>query len=171
MGYKVYYSRLWDIGDKYPNASSTIPGVILLNEVWASMLILHKDDQTVMDAFLMTMGHEVTHQKKNYSYLNPFSKNEKFVYWVNEVYADFGGASLCLDSDVDRAVHSLEWKKKLRGDRDKDHYMHPSWKKRIGFIQNRTFDKKLICEIASLTKCGDQSLVNRISDYFGEISI
>lgn len=50
------YSWLWNAGCKKPNASSSIPGVVLINSEWAFLLVTHYKDEAVVDAFKMTMG-------------------------------------------------------------------------------------------------------------------
>lgn len=79
-GYKVVYSWLWDAGGKVPNASSSIPGVILVNSHWAFLLVMHEGNGVITDAFKMTMGHEITHQQNDYFFIEPFTNAGKFVY-------------------------------------------------------------------------------------------
>ena len=90
-GCRLVYAWFWDAGDAMPNASATIPGFILINSVWAYLLIAENDNEVVMDAFDMTICHELTHLDNDYLYIEPFTKESRFVYWVNEVHADFGG--------------------------------------------------------------------------------
>ena len=78
------FSWLWDGGGKVPNASATIPGIIFINAEWAARIVLFPDNEDMHNAFRLTMGHEFTHQENDYFFLEPFTKNEKFVYWVNE---------------------------------------------------------------------------------------
>lgn len=41
-------------------------------------------------------------------------KNEKFVYWVNEVNADFGGIVKASDGKINPALQAMEYKRKVR---------------------------------------------------------
>lgn len=40
---KIRYSWFWSAGVHVPNASATIPGLILINAEWASRIILNRD--------------------------------------------------------------------------------------------------------------------------------
>ncbi len=168
-GLKIGCSWLWDGGGSVPNATSTIPGVILINAEWASTLVLRYNEEIVRDAFGMTMGHEITHQEGDYFYLEPFTKSSKFVNWVNEIHADFGGIKKVFDGDMDRGLRSLEFKMKCKGKRDRDRHSHPSWKHRMEFVSNGIFDDKTIKKIAIMTECKDEILVERVCDYYGDI--
>lgn len=170
-GYKVVYSWLWDAGGKVPNASSSIPGVILVNSQWAFLLVMHEGDGVITDAFKMTMGHELTHQENDYFFIEPFTNAGKFVYWVNEVHADYGGIVKAFDGDVLRGIRAMEFKRSCKGIRDKDHRTHPSWKNRIGFISDYDFDRNLIRTIAYMTGCEDMELVNRVCSYYNAITL
>jgi len=168
-GVRVIYSWLWDAGGKVPNASSTFPGLILVNAKWAALLVLFQGNEDVYNAFKLTMGHEMTHQENDYFFLEPFSKASKFVYWVNEVHADFGGVEKAFDGDTYRGIRAMQFKKQYKGDRDKDSHSHPSWSRRIYFITNfDCFDERLIREIAVITGCKNKKLVEQVCYHFNE---
>ena len=168
-GIRLVFSWIWAIGCKLPNASATIPGLILVNPEWAYQLVMHHDDELVTDAFKMTMGHEITHQKKDYSFFNLISKDERFVYWVNEVHADFGGIVWAFDGNMYKGLRVLEYKCSWNRESDKDSWMHPSWKRRIDFISNYDFDERLIRKIADITGVSNQKLIAQVVGYYEDI--
>lgn len=168
---KVIYSWIWDCGCTVPNASATIPGVILVNAEWAALIALYPDREDIHDAFRLTMGHEMTHHEKDYFFIEPFSKASKFVYWVNEVHADFGGIVKVFDANAEQGMSAMQFKKACKGDRDKDGHSHPSWKRRIEFIGNYDFNRELILKIAHITGCKNKELIQRVCEHFEEINL
>lgn len=129
------YLWIWDCGGRMPNASSTIPGIIMINAEWAAMLAIHSQEECVRDAFEMTIWHEMAHQEGDYFFLEPFSKSSRFVYWVNDVHADFRGIEKVFSGDVECGIRSLEFKLKCKKANDKDTHSHPPWKRRIFLYQ------------------------------------
>ena len=169
-GARILYLWFWDYGGKYPNAAATIPGLIVINCAWALLLIDKCNDETTTDAFNMTVGHERTHQEKDYPYIRPFTKNQKFVNWINEIHADYGGIMKAFEGDVNRGINALEFKKNCKGDKDKDHRSHPSWKSRIDYmdhIKKNGFNANLIKQVAKDTGCKDQKLINKVCEHYG----
>lgn len=83
---KIIYSWFWSAGVHVPNASATIPGLILINAEWASRIILNQDNPHMHDAFALTVCHEMTHQENDFYYFDLFSADGKFVNWVDEVH-------------------------------------------------------------------------------------
>lgn len=166
---RIVFSWLWDGGGKVPNASATIPGIILINAEWAARIVLFPDDTDMHNAFRLTMGHEFTHQENDYFFLEPFTKNEKFVYWVNEVHADFGGIVKAFDSKINPALRAMEYKRKSKIREDRDTFTHPSWERRMYFVREFDFDEKLIREIATIVGCKNEQLIQRVSKHFDGI--
>ena len=165
----IVFSWLWDGGCKVPNASATIPGIIFINAEWAARIVLFPDDEDMHSAFRLTMGHEFTHQENDYFFLEPLTKNEKFVYWINEVHADFGGIVKAFDGDIKQGLRAMEYKRKSKIREDKDTFTHPSWERRIRFIREYDFDVKLVRQIANMTGCKNEQLIDRVSRHFDEI--
>lgn len=114
----IVFSWLWDSGGKVPNNFAIIPGINFINAEWAARIVLFPDDADMQNAFHLTKGHEFTHRKDNYFFLDPL-KNEKFVYWINEVHVDFGGIVKAYDGKINLALHAMEYKRKskIREDR------------------------------------------------------
>ena len=94
----------------FPMRSATIPGLILINAEWALRIVLNQDNPYMHDAFALTVCHEITHQEKDYYYFDLLSVDGKFVNWVDEVYADFGGVQKGLEADRSRAAFAMEYK-------------------------------------------------------------
>ena len=168
---KVHYLWFWDAGGKFPNAAATIPGNILINAVWASLLAERYNEETVVNAFKMTVCHEITHQENDYFYIEPFSKNQKFVNWVNEIHADYGGIIKAFDGDVNRGINVLEFKKNCKGGKDRDGQSHPSWKRRIEYIRKYDFNDDLIKKVAEITGCKNQKLINMLCMFYDNIEL
>ncbi len=124
-----------------------------------------------MEAFRLTIGHEMTHQEKDYFFFKPFSKAQKFVDWVNEVHADYGGIVKAFNGDVYRGIKALEFKEKCKGDKDKDGLSHPAWKRRREYVEKYDFNADLIKEIANFTGCNDKKLVESISNHYQGIEL
>jgi hypothetical protein len=122
----------------------TIPGIVLLNAKWTIRVVLDQDNPYMYDAFAMTTGHEITHQEKNFYYFDLFTVDGKFVNWVDEVHADFGGALKGLDGDRTRATFAMKYKLSCKRNNDMDKRSHPSWKRRIEYINNCDFNDRLI---------------------------
>lgn len=168
---RIAYSWLWDSGGRVPNASSTIPRLILVNAEWAAMIVLLQNDEKMHDAFRLTIGHEMTHQNDHFFLARPFSKNARFTYWVNEVHADFGGAVMAFEGDVARCAEAMQFKKKCKGERDRDGYSHPSWRRRIEYIRDNDFNRELIYKIANITGCKNESLIEHVCDQYKDIKL
>ena len=168
---KIAYLWLWDFGGKVPNASSTIPGIIMLNAKWAEILIAHNKEDHVRDAFELTIWHEMAHQNGDYFFVEPFSKSSRFVYWVNEIHADFWGVKNAFSGDVERGIRAMNFKRACKKGHDKDMHSHPSWGNRIRFITKYDFNEVLIQKIAKETKCENQELIDRLCSYYEGISL
>lgn len=166
---KIVFSWFMDGGRKVPNASATIPGIIVINAEWATRLVLYPNDEKMKAAFQLTMGHEFTHQENDYFFLEPFTKEEKFVYWVNEVHADFGGIVKVFEGSVEKGLRAMEYKKRYKNHKDKDSFTHPSWERRMNFIKEYDFNVNLIREIAGIVGCRNEKLIRRVEKHFDEI--
>lgn len=86
-------------------ASLTWNKKMVLNPEWSIQLIL--DNKNAENAFLITLGHEITHKDGDFPNKGAHYKNKKFINWVNEVHADFGGAEKMVNSDRQKLVDSI----------------------------------------------------------------
>lgn len=107
---QIRYFWFLSAGIHVPNASATIPGLILISAEWASRIVLNQDNPHMHDAFALMICHEITHQEKDFYYFDLFSVDGKFVNWVDEVHADFGGVQKGLGSDRTRASFAMKYK-------------------------------------------------------------
>lgn len=57
---------------------------IVLNPEWAIQLVL--DNENAESAFLITLGHEITHIDGDFPNIKLTRNDKKFVNWVNEVH-------------------------------------------------------------------------------------
>jgi len=164
---KVVFTWLLDGASCIPNAMSLFPGLIAVNAEWAARLVLIGDDE-VKRAFRFTMGHEMTHQSGDYMFLEAFTRDRKFVNWVNEVHADYGGAMLAFDGNINDALSAVRYKAKdfLK---DKDYQTHPSWKRREDYLKVGAFDIDLIKGIANEVRCSNNALIDKVCKHFEPI--
>lgn len=72
-------------------ANSQFKNKIYVSSEWA-VLLLKNDNEEIKNAFLFTLGHELTHKDKSFPTNKYRKKDLKFINWVNEVYCDFGAA-------------------------------------------------------------------------------
>lgn len=128
-------------------ASSIIPKRITISPEWAVNLILFNDCE-VENAFYLTVGHELTHKDGDFSKKCTVVRDKKFINWINEVHADFGAAKKMVDSNRNKLIDSMKYKLALK-ENDKDGPTHPSWKRRLEYVSNYSFDEKLIKQIAN----------------------
>lgn len=168
---KLKYAWFWSAGVHVPNASATIPGLILINAEWASRIVLDQDNPHMHDAFVLTICHEMTHQERDFYYFDLFSTDGKFVYWVDEVHADFGGIIKGLEGSRVRAKNAMNYKLSCKRSFDKDKRSHPSWNRRMEYVSNYDFDEKLIEQIASDCGCNNTKLISAIKNYFDKIEL
>lgn len=141
---------------------------ILVSPEWAyRLLCCHSDD--VENAFLITLGHEMTHKaNKDICTCSINIKNSKFKAYINEVHADFNSTHILCNNNRDKLVNALLYKKssatKLNGN-----YSHPSWDKRIEYATNYNFNEELIRKIASDVKVTDEKIISIACHHFDEI--
>lgn len=168
---KIRYSWFWSAGVHVPNASATIPGLILINAEWAARIILNQDNPHMHDAFALTVCHEITHQEKDFYYFDLFTADGKFVNWIDEVHADFGGAEKGLNGERSRAYLAMEYKLSCKTKEDRDTRSHPSWNRRIDYITNYDFNDDLIDKIAFECGCNNDRLITKVKRFFDTIEL
>ena len=163
----VLFSWAMDMGSNKLNASASIPGLIVINAAWAAQLVMYSDIETER-AYLITIGHEIMHQTKEFRYFTPFKSEIKFISWINEVRANYGAASIMFSGNRSILLNALYYKLNANGECG-DTLLHPSWEKRIKYTREYNFDKELICKIAIDSGCTNQKLINKICDYYKPI--
>lgn len=166
---KIVFTWILDGASCIPNAMSVFPGLIVVNAEWAARLVL-LDDEVVKMAFRFTMGHEMTHQSGDYVFLEAFTKDRKFVNWVNEVHSDYGGAQLAFNGNINNAITSIRYKAK-DFKVDQDSQTHPSWKHREEYIKKGMFDDILIKRIAYNAECSNKALIEKVCNHFAPIKL
>ena len=168
---KIAFLWLWNFWGRIPNASATIPGIIMINSEWAFQLVVNGGNEVVRDSFYMTVWHEMAHQKGDYFFLELFSNSSRFVNWVNEVHADYYAIEKSFDGSLKRGIPAMDHKLQMKNNKDKDSYTHPSRKRRKEFVEKYDFGEELIREIARITNCCDSSLIEKVSSFFEPISL
>lgn len=167
---RIVFSWLFDFGSNTLNACALLPGIIIFNSEWAAHLMLSRDEET-LNAFKATMGHELAHKDNDYVFWEFWTKDKKFVNWVNEVHADFGGAEKSFDLSRENQICALQYKLIYKGKRDKDTAGHPSWKRRLEYVTKHNFNEHLIELIAADTGCKNEKLVNNVKSHFSYIEL
>lgn len=136
---------------------------------WATQLVLYNSVET-HNAFLITIGHELTHKDCDIFFLKHGLRNIRFVAWVNEVHADFGATQKMANNNRQELVNSMKYKKSYK-EEDKDKTNHPSWERRIYYAEHFDFGKELIQQIAKDAGCKNQKIINRVCQHFQEIKL
>lgn len=148
---------------------------IVATPEWAATIVLDASAES-RNAFLMTLGHELTHKEGDFNPLigflvsilcltNPIS-GLRFVAHVNEIHADFGAVEKFAKDDKEKQIAAMQYKTKRKNERDKDTIAHPSWKHRIEYIEKYNFDKNLIKKIAKRSGCKCQKLIALVAKYY-----
>jgi len=166
---KIRYAWFWSAGVHTPNASATIPGLILINAEWAARIIIDNDNPSMHDAFAMTVNHEITHQENDYFYIDLLSPDGRFINWVNEVHADYGGIHKAFNGDYKRAISAMKYKVSCKKREDKNSRSHPSWEQRMKYVQFQAFNDELIDAIAKECRCTNDNLIKSVKDHFDEV--
>ncbi len=164
---KIKFSWLFDIKPHILNSHVFFNKYIVMNSKWATRLILFNDAET-NNAFNITVGHEITHTENQFCFLKFGIKSIKFIAWVNELHADFGGAKKMADGSREKLLASIEYKKKLHID-STDTISHPSWDRRETYARKYDFGPGLVSEIAKDVGFNDQKIIDRVCEHYKEI--
>lgn len=149
------------------NAKAVQPNHILVSPEWAAKLLLSKNE-AIRNAFSITLGHEIMHNEGDFSCKHIYSKNKKFVNWVNEVHADFGAAQKMVNSNKQKLIDAIIYKRAFKNKKkwDKPYDTHPSWNQRKQYATNFDFDDILIDQIAKDTGCENEDLKDKVKSFY-----
>ena len=167
-GYKLFFKKIPYV-NPHNLSAETVFHRIYVTPAWAAQLVLHDTDDT-RNAFIMTLGHERTHDDKVYRF--PLLAYLYFIRHVKEVYCDFGGAKKVCNSSRDKLIESIAYKmdfQKRSNKKDNEDCTHPSWERRRYYAENFDFGEKLIRQIAKDVKCRNQWLINSVIRSYDEI--
>lgn len=163
--YKIIFS-LWKDGfTTLLNAKAVPPNYIIVSPEWATRLLLY-DNEATRNAFLITLGHEMTHNENDFPTTGFHGKNKRFIDWVNEVHADFAAAEKMVECDRQKLLESIIYKRSFKKKWDKDDSSHPSWNKREIYAQKYDFNDVLIGQIQEDTECTNHKLVQKVKDFY-----
>lgn len=110
--------------DKCLNGNAFFGKIVILNPEYATRLILYNDDG-LQNAYNITIGHELTHKDKQLRAPFRLGKNHsKFIAWVNEVHADFGGTQKRANSDRNKLIKAIKYRLAIKKE-DKEDNIHP----------------------------------------------
>ena len=154
------------------NANSSFYKIICVSGGWAVRIISHNDNETE-NAFLVTLGHELGHKKKQYNRICNL-RNFRFLSWVIETNCDFFGAYKMIDGCRKDFISSIEYKINIKNIKIKDTKIekplfHPTWIHRLDYAVNYNFDENLIRRIAVDTGCTNEKLIRDVIDFYDEI--
>jgi len=150
---------------------------ILATPEWAARLVLNGSSDT-QNAFLITLGHELTHKDGDFSDLKYDKSTKRFIAHTNEVHADFGAAQKVANSSRNILLKSIEYKSNyVKTHKDwlswdsvnKSDSTHPCWLKRKEYVENYDFDENLIRKIATDTNCSNQEVITKVIKHFVSI--
>ena len=163
----IVFSWAMDAGENVLNASPKMPGCVLLNSAWAARVVLYDNEDTI-NAFKITVGHELTHKDKEVRELLHLKINRKFIARVSEVHADFGAAQKMFCSNRNALLASIDYKKLLKKV-DNEDFRHPTWQRRKEYVLNYDFNEELIRIIANDVNCHNEKLIKRVVNFYDEI--
>lgn len=165
INFSFYF--LYDTFTESESMCITKHNKILANPAWAAKMVLFYSTK-VEKVFFITVGHEITHIEKEFSFKCLHAEERKFVRWTNEIHADFGAAEKMANSNRHELLEVIDYKinQKLY---NKDSNSHPSWKHRKGYVENYDFDINLINKIANDTDCINKELIEDICDHYQPI--
>lgn len=153
----------------YCNAGYRKNSPIVATPGWATKLVFD-DSYDTQNAFIMTLGHELTHKENDINPWRYLGRNQTFVAYSNEVHADFGAIVKFAESDRNKQIQAMEYKLNLKKD-DKPSLAHPSWRQRIEYVKNYDFDEILIRKIAEDTNCHNEKLIQKVIEHFEPIRL
>lgn len=167
-GNRIVFSWLSDTGNTILNASSMVPGCVVFNAEWAAQVVLYDSEET-MNAFKITVGHELTHKDNEIAWWRYWRRAERqFVAQVNEVRADFGGNMRMCGSNRETLLNAINYKKQLRA-QDNGDFLHPPWYKRYEYVERYDFGAELINKIADDVGCYNQGLREYVINHYSDI--
>lgn len=167
-----------------PNGNSTLDDRICMNVPWLDLVLTHKDDPKLLDAFHLLVQHEIAH-KEAYIEGAPSREENKFLHRMDEVYADFRacerlGISGEYGAELMRYRYrffkkrsSFDWFSLTPG-KDYDYgttktdTRHPTSADRIKYLEHGSFDDKVFYDIAKKADCNSKDTIDRAKQYFLE---
>ena len=139
---------------------------------WAEKLVFSNSEE-VRNAFLMSLGHELTHKENDANILSGlFVKNGiKFIAYANEVHADFGAVMKFGEGNKEKQLKAMKYKQSCKRNPNASDFFHPSWNERYAYINTGMFDENLIRRIAKNVDCTNEHLIEKVINHFEEIHL
>lgn len=154
------------------NAGLLKKSSIVVTPEWAAKLVFENTDDT-RNAFLITLGHELTHKDKEIFPLRYGFRWLSLIAYINEIHADYSAAQKMTDSKRSILLRSIDYKRhhkvEIRGMQDKDTPEHPSWSRRKSYVETFNFDAKLIRKIAHDLDCKNERIINHLIEFYDDI--
>ena len=164
------------------NASSNIRPFIFFYHSWYAHLSTFGNQEDTINAFVHTLGHELghkhwdSHDKEiiHQYHINFTSTERRYINWCRELHHDYYGAYLLDELGRDNLLLSYQYKQYYNTEfihrMDEDTVSHPSWSRRIQYVENYDFTYDLLRQIA--TDVGlkrDHPLMKMIEEYYDDI--
>lgn len=157
----IYYFLL---SPNKENANSSIPYIVRINSKWIIELINNYNNKELINAFKITIGHELGHKQKHINRLK-YLFDLRFLSWVQEVYCDFYGTDLMADGIKANLISSIIYKSKNKNCNKCDS-SHPSWNNRLEYAKTGIFNEKLINQIYEDSGCNNATLLDKVIDFY-----
>lgn len=163
--YKLYF-YYYLLEPNKPNANAFSYKKIKINSAWAIKLLNNLNDEELLNAFAITIGHELGHKEKHINRLYHLP-NLKFLSWVQEVYCDFYGTAILAKNEKNKLISSIMYKMKNKN-QDYSDTSHPSWNQRLEYARYGQFDDKLIAKIYENSGCKSEKILSIVLDFYEE---
>ena len=119
--------------------------------------------ERILDFFIFTLGHEMTHKEGQYRPVFAAGQRRKFAAWVREVHADLGSLHKTglTPERAEKCIRNRVKKGKIvsRG-------FHPSWEYRIAMMKMKCFDGAVIDRIAGDMGMHDRRFCRRVKKFY-----
>ena len=125
--------------------------------------VLDEGTEWILDYFLFTLGHEMTHKEGQYRPVFAVGRRRRFAAWVREIRADLGSLYKT-GLTPERAETCI--RNRMRGGTDVSRGFHPSWEYRIAMMKMKSFDGALIDRIAEDLGMHDRRFVRRVKNFY-----
>lgn len=161
--YSIIFYPFYDLFTKSPSICIDVFQNIKISHSFLNLLL---SDETKYNMFFkLSVGHEISHLNINFKCETENKKEQKFLYWIEEVYCDFNATSIVGVKDKQILTEFIETKLKLKP-HNKETKTHLSWKQRLTYAQTGKFDEHLIRQIYKDSGCKNNILLSEVIDFY-----
>lgn len=145
--------RKSDPGEKEPAVSCSVGRTSGLDE----------GAERILDFFIFTLGHEMTHKEGQYRPLFAVGRRRQFAAWVREIQADMESLHKT-GLTPERAEMCI--RNRVRDGMDVSRGFHPSWEYRISMMKRKCFDGAVIDRIAGDLGMHDRRFCRKVKKFY-----